>query len=94
MPDRCLSALVAAALLLGAASPAAGQPTTDVYLADLTLFDGVYFVGELTNISNRPDAYDNQPAFTPDSRSVLFTSGFDDGNDGFVAKVCVPKSLG
>jgi len=76
------SSLVALALLAGAAADGVAQPATDVYLADLTLFDGVYFLGDLANISDRPDAYDNQPAFTPDSRSVLFTSGFDDGNDG------------
>jgi len=69
-------------LILTSTFGVAAQPPTDVYLTELTLFDGVYFLGELANVSDRPDAYDNQPAFTPDSRSVLFTAWYDDGNDG------------
>jgi WD40 repeat protein len=60
----------------------AQAPSTDIYLADISLFDGVYFVGALRNITRRSGAYDNQPMFTPDSRSILYTAGHDDGNDG------------
>jgi WD40-like Beta Propeller Repeat len=75
--------IAAAGVLLGPASGSAQQPpSTDIFIADLSLFDGVYFLGGLKNVTNRPDAYDNQPSFTADSRSVLFTSYFDDGNDG------------
>jgi WD40-like Beta Propeller Repeat len=74
--------LTGAGLLLGWGHTAAQAPSTDIYLADLSVFDGVYFLGGLKNVTGRPDAYDNQPSFTADSKSILFTSAFDDGNDG------------
>lgn len=75
--------LVGAGTCLTSASAASqAPPSTDVYVADLSTFDGVYFLSGFKNITNRPDAYDNQPSFTADSRSVLFTSAYDDGNDG------------
>jgi WD40 repeat protein len=54
-----------------AAPPAAAQapPGTDIWLARLSL-DGT--VTQPMNITNRP-GYDNQPAFTPDGRVLLFT---------------------
>ena len=57
-----------------ATSPAAQAPTdTEIYLAPLKVANGVLEVGTPVNISNSP-GYDNQPSFTPDGRSVLFTS--------------------
>lgn len=53
---------------------------TDIYVADLSVFEGVYYIGDLQNITNRPKSYDDQPAFTPDSRSILYTSTYDDGD--------------
>jgi dipeptidyl aminopeptidase/acylaminoacyl peptidase len=65
---------VALAALLGviqrAAPPAAPPPDTEIFLAPLE--PGVK-VGRPVNITNSP-GYDNQPAFTPDGASVLFTS--------------------
>lgn len=55
---------------------AAGPPATDIYLADLrtaSVGPGRVTVGPPVNITNRP-GYDNQPAFLPDGRSILYTS--------------------
>jgi len=67
-------------LVSTAASAAAGQrlpPTTDIYLARARIEHGTVLIGPPLNITNRP-GYDNQPSFTPDSRSILFTSVRED----------------
>jgi len=51
----------------------AKPPSTDIYLAPLTIAGGKITVGTPVNVTNRP-GYDNQPSFTPDSRALLFTS--------------------
>jgi hypothetical protein len=58
-----------------AATPPAAQapPDTEIYLAPLKAANGTLDVGTPVNISNSP-GYDNQPSFTPDGRTVLFTS--------------------
>lgn len=65
---RILVAIAAAAHAFQAAPPA-----TDVFLASLAVKDGTIVLGAPVNISNSP-GYDNQPSFTPDGRSILFTS--------------------
>ena len=67
----CLRALLVAAALTGQAAPS--PPDTEVFLASLSVRDGKIEIGKPINISNSP-GYDNQPAFTPDGQSVLFTS--------------------
>jgi hypothetical protein len=62
-----------ATALLGQAAP----PATDIYLAAVRMNKGKPVVGPPMNITNRP-GYDNQPSFTRDSRSVLFTSVHED----------------
>jgi WD40 repeat protein len=66
--------LVIFAALIGAIQrgtpPAAPPPDTEIFLAPLE--PGVN-VGRPVNITNSP-GYDNQPSFTPDGASVLFTS--------------------
>lgn len=58
-------------LQAAASSP---PPATDIYLADLrTSIQGRVTVGTPVNVTNRP-GYDNQPAFLPDGRSILYTS--------------------
>ncbi len=52
---------------------AAGAPSTDIYLAELTSRDGTYHVGAPRNITNR-EGYDNQPAFEPGGTTLLYTS--------------------
>jgi hypothetical protein len=54
-----------------------GTPEADVFLAPLTVRDGRAEVGPAVNVTNRP-GYDNQPSFTPDSRSILYTSTRED----------------
>ena len=68
---RSILVLLAAASTLGAQAPA-----TDIFLAPLTVQRGRPVVGAAVNITNLP-GYDNQPSFTPDSRSILFTSNRD-----------------
>jgi len=53
---------------------AAGAPSTDLYLAELTASDDTYAIGAPVNISDR-DGYDNQPAFEPGGAGLLYTSG-------------------
>ncbi len=79
---RVLAAGIAATAMAGPALAQGSFPSTDIYVTEISLFDGVYFVGALRNVTQRPASYDNQPVFTPDSRSILYTAGYDDGNDG------------
>jgi hypothetical protein len=55
-------------------------PATDIFLAPLSITstDGRPVIGKAVNVTSRP-GYDNQPAFTPDSKSMLFTSIHEDG---------------
>jgi hypothetical protein len=63
-------ALLALAFFPRTQPPAAVPPDTEIFLA--TLGSGAS-VGRAVNITNSP-GYDNQPAFTPDGASLLFTS--------------------
>ncbi len=56
-----------------------GPVQPDIYVADLSVLDGLHYVGPLQNITNRTYSYDNQPAFTPDSRSLLYTTEYGYG---------------
>lgn len=57
------------ALALGQTAP----PSTDIYLVELSTAGGSVKVSRPVNITNR-EGYDNQPSFTPDGRSILYTS--------------------
>lgn len=48
-------------------------PECDIFLFDLTSEDGKLAVTNPRNITQRP-GYDNQPWFTPQSKSILFTA--------------------
>ena len=61
-----------AALPLGS-SVSIAQGGTDIFVAALSDFGTSVRVGTPKNITRRP-GYDNQPAFTANSRSVLYTS--------------------
>jgi hypothetical protein len=55
-------------------SPASPPPPdAEIYLAPLTRENGRVTVGTAVNITNNP-GYDNQPFFSSDGRSILFTS--------------------
>lgn len=47
-------------------------PDTEIFLAPFSA-RGATLVGRATNMTNSP-GYDNQPSFTPDGRSIVFTS--------------------
>jgi dipeptidyl aminopeptidase/acylaminoacyl peptidase len=66
-------------MLVGSSSVSAqGAPGTDVHLFSVSVRDSTVVLGAPVNITARP-GYDNQPAFTPDGRAVLFTSVRGDG---------------
>lgn len=69
--------IMMAALLAGPSASAIAQGSTDIYLAPLSLPNGRIVIGAPVNVTNRP-GYDNQPSFTPDSKSILFTSTHED----------------
>jgi WD40 repeat protein len=52
-------------------------PNTDIFLATITLHGGALVVGRPENLTSRP-GYDNQPSFTPDGESLLYTSVRED----------------
>ena len=69
------------ALALSATSSLAngqGPPPTDIHLVSLVNRGGRVAVGTPVNITARA-GYDNQPSFTPDGASILYTSVRDDG---------------
>ena len=61
----------------GAGTRQAAPPATDIFLAPISMQNGRPVIGTPVNITNRP-GYDNQPSFTPDSRSILYTSTRED----------------
>ena len=78
-----LRTAAALALVAACARPAAAQaPDSDIYVAPLTLADGVLQVGASTNATSRP-GYDNQPSFTADGAAILYTSQRDGQTDIF-----------
>ena len=72
-----LTALAGITLAAGAYAFQSAPPATEVFLATFAIKDGKATLGAPINISNGP-GYDNQPSFTPDGRSILFTSVRDD----------------
>ena len=76
MRIQTMIALRLTLLLFTIALCAAGQtapPTTDIFLVDVLKRGGQLALGTPINITFRP-GYDNQPSFTPDGKSLLFTS--------------------
>lgn len=75
MRERSALAALAAACAIAPAGPLPAQapPATEIYLAGLSVLEGEVSVGTPVNVTGRP-GYDNQPAFSPDGRTLLFTS--------------------
>jgi dipeptidyl aminopeptidase/acylaminoacyl peptidase len=66
--------IIAVLGLPGASLLAQGAaPQPDVYLAALSFEGGGLRVGRPTNVTHR-EGYDNQPSFSPDGRTLFFTS--------------------
>jgi Uncharacterized conserved protein len=68
--------IIASLLGLGLLS---AQPSTEIYLFDLSFSNSAIFLSNPKNISNN-DGYDNQPSFWDDD-TVLFASTMDDQTD-------------
>ncbi|MHB0949429.1 MAG: hypothetical protein ACYC4J_10245 [Gemmatimonadaceae bacterium] len=77
MKSTLLALLLAAAAIAGTAGAQAAPPSTDIFLAPLTIRGDEIVVGTAVNTTQRP-GYDNQPAFLPDGSGFLFTSIRDD----------------
>src|SRR6185503_9485317 len=73
LAKRSAPALVSPALAAVTFAAAQGPPGTDIYLADLNARGARVTVGAPVNVTDRA-GYDNQPFFTPDGRSFLYTS--------------------
>lgn len=73
-----VSLLVAFALVGGAPRRAVAQGGTDIWVAPFSDIAGRVSVGRPVNVTRRA-GYDNQPAFTPDGSTILFTSTRGDG---------------
>ena len=70
--------VVLVALLASRVALAQARPSTDVWIAPLRTSGAGLVVGEPRNVTARR-GYDNQPSFTPDGRTILFTVIGDDG---------------
>ncbi len=53
-------------------------PSTDIWIAPLSETHGTVRIGTPVNLTRRR-GYDNQPSFTPDGRTLLYTAIGDDG---------------
>ncbi|HEY4129976.1 MAG TPA: hypothetical protein VGM50_05140, partial [Gemmatimonadaceae bacterium] len=82
----------AAMVALSARANAQAAPSTDIFLAPLTITAAAITVGTPTNVTNRP-GYDNQPTFTPDSRAILFTSTHDEAQSDIYRYTLATKAI-
>lgn len=78
--------------LLPSALRGQAPPSTEVYLAPLTVSAGSVKVGAPVNISNNA-GYDNQPSFPPDSSAVLFASNRDGKQNDIYRWTIATKTL-
>jgi len=82
MPAAVRRARLLAAILpaLAAAAFAQAPPATDVWIADLAREGDAWTLAVPRNLTDR-DGYDNQPAFTADGRTLLYTAFLDGQTD-------------
>ncbi len=80
MPRSAMFAAVAVAACVAVptASAQSGPPSTDIFLAPISAREGIPVVGTPMPVATSP-GYDNQPSFTLDGRSILYTSIRGDG---------------
>lgn len=85
---QCVYSLVACCCIAAAdATRLAAQSGTDLFLVELSQTGGQLATGRVTRMTSRP-GYDNQPHFTPDGRSVLFTT-IDASGQADIARIDV-----
>jgi dipeptidyl aminopeptidase/acylaminoacyl peptidase len=84
-----VAGLVGAAALLPAQQ---APPSTDIFLAPLSVENGRPVIGTPVNVTNRP-GYDNQPSFTPDGHAFLFTATHEDGQSDIYRYDLVTKQI-
>ncbi|MGH7693897.1 MAG: TolB family protein [Gemmatimonadaceae bacterium] len=60
------------------AAQAAPPPSTDIYITQLVRTQGRLTTSAVRNLTRRA-GYDNQPAFSPDNRTLYYTSNRGDG---------------
>lgn len=73
-----IGAMLAVLLTAAALAAQSAPPSTDIYLVRLRGPAGGAISDPPVNLTHRP-GYDNQPAFTPDGRAILYTAIGDDG---------------
>ena len=61
---------------------AVGPPKPEIYVAELSVFDGLHYLGPLQKVTDGTNSYDDQPMFTPDSQSLLYTTEYGYGAQG------------
>ncbi len=72
-----VSIVVASRLATSPLGAQTAPPSTDIYLAPLSVRAGRPVIGTPVNVTHRA-GYDNQPSFTLDSRAILYTSVRED----------------
>ncbi len=72
--------IIPSIFILFACANISAQKATEIYLFDLKKSDNTYTISNPINISNN-EGYDNQPSFTEDGTSILFTSTRDGQTD-------------
>lgn len=77
MRRRLLLCLSLPALLGATAGAQSGPPPTDIFVAPLSVTGDRLAIGTPVQITTWR-GYDNQPSFTPDGRSILYTSVRED----------------
>ena len=56
-----------------------GPPKPEIYVAELSVFDGRHYLGPLQKVTDGTSSYDSQPTFTPDGQSLLYTAEYGYG---------------
>ena len=77
--------------LLLSANVFAQLPNTDIWLLDISFVKDSFTLSNPVNITNRT-GYDNQPAFSPDGKYILYTS-IRDGKQSDIFKYDLKKKL-
>ncbi len=80
LPRRAASALAAMSFLCVASAASGQSPDTELFVGEISGSGATVSFGAWKNVTQRA-GYDNQPSFTPDSRSILYTVQSDGQTD-------------